>query len=65
MLVRAGVLTPLSKYDNCFLARTDPRDVARTEGRTYLSTKVITHLVINLAFTVIDQTDSKYIMSAI
>jgi len=39
MLVRAGVLTPLSKYDNCFLARTDPRDVARTEGRTYLSTK--------------------------
>eukprot|EP00092_Neocalanus_flemingeri_P065937 GFUD01080257.1.p1 GENE.GFUD01080257.1~~GFUD01080257.1.p1 ORF type:complete len:560 (-),score=96.72 GFUD01080257.1:331-2010(-) len=36
MLVKKGVLTPLPKYDNCFLARTDPRDVARTEGRTFL-----------------------------
>jgi len=38
MLVHAGVLTPL-KYENCYLARTDPRDVARTESRTFLSTK--------------------------
>jgi len=36
MLVKAGVLIPLKKYDNCFLARTDPRDVARTESRTFL-----------------------------
>jgi len=38
MLVKRGVLTPLTKYDNCFLARTDPKDVARTEGRTFLCT---------------------------
>lgn len=36
-LVDAGVLTPL-KYDNCFLARTDPKDVARVESRTFIST---------------------------
>ena len=24
------------RYNNCFLARTDPKDVARTEGRTFL-----------------------------
>lgn len=39
MLVSKGVLTPLPKYDNCFLARTDPKDVARTEGRTFLCTE--------------------------
>jgi len=39
MLVQQGVLTVLTKYDNCFLARTDPRDVARTESRTFISTK--------------------------
>lgn len=39
LLVSAGVLVPL-KYDNCYLARTDPRDVARTESRTFLSTEV-------------------------
>jgi phosphoenolpyruvate carboxykinase (GTP) len=37
-LVRKGVLIPLSKYDNCFLARTDPLDVARVESRTVIST---------------------------
>jgi len=37
-LVDAGVLTPLPKYDNCFLARTDPKDVARVESRTFIST---------------------------
>lgn len=39
MLVKKGVLTPLPKYNNCFLARTDPKDVARTEGRTFLCTE--------------------------
>ena len=29
MLVKNGVLIPLKKYDNCYLARTDPKDVAR------------------------------------
>jgi len=38
MLVAQGVLIPL-KYQNCYLARTDPRDVARTESRTFISTK--------------------------
>ena len=37
-LVEAGVLIPLPKYDNCFLARTDPKDVARVESRTFIST---------------------------
>ena len=32
------VMIPLPKYDNCYLVRTDPRDVARTESRTFLST---------------------------
>ena len=38
MLVSKHVMIPLPKYDNCFLVRTDPRDVARTESRTFLST---------------------------
>ncbi|XP_074878211.1 uncharacterized protein LOC142027956 [Buteo buteo] len=33
------VLHPLPKYDNCWLARTDPRDVARVESRTVLVTE--------------------------
>ena len=39
MLVSKHVMIPLPKYDNCYLVRTDPRDVARTESRTFLSTK--------------------------
>ncbi|XP_065509109.1 phosphoenolpyruvate carboxykinase [GTP], mitochondrial [Caloenas nicobarica] len=34
-----GALLPLPKYDNCWLARTDPRDVARVESRTVLVTE--------------------------
>lgn len=37
-LVERGVLIPLRKYENCYLARTDPRDVARVESRTVIST---------------------------
>ena len=29
MLVKQHVMIPLPKYDNCYLVRTDPRDVAR------------------------------------
>ncbi|XP_027048159.1 phosphoenolpyruvate carboxykinase, cytosolic [GTP]-like [Pocillopora damicornis] len=38
-LIESGVLTKLHKYDNCFLARTDPRDVARVESKTYICTE--------------------------
>lgn len=37
-LVEAGVLTPLPKYENCYLTRTDPKDVARVESRTFICT---------------------------
>lgn len=37
-LVKRGILTPLPKYDNCYLARTDPKDVARVESKTVIST---------------------------
>ncbi|XP_071481478.1 phosphoenolpyruvate carboxykinase [GTP], mitochondrial-like, partial [Diadema antillarum] len=33
-----GVITPLKKYENCWLARTDPRDVARVESKTVIAT---------------------------
>ncbi len=38
-LVEDGVLIPLPKYDNCYLTRTDPKDVARVESRTFISTE--------------------------
>uniref|UniRef100_A0A1I7XKC5 Phosphoenolpyruvate carboxykinase [GTP] n=1 Tax=Heterorhabditis bacteriophora TaxID=37862 RepID=A0A1I7XKC5_HETBA len=38
-LVERGVLTPLSAYENCYLCRTDPRDVARVESKTWMVTK--------------------------
>jgi len=37
-LVKSGVLIPLPKYNNCYLARTDPKDVARVESKTVIST---------------------------
>eukprot|EP00095_Tigriopus_kingsejongensis_P012021 maker-scaffold1195_size56104-snap-gene-0.16 protein:Tk12021 transcript:maker-scaffold1195_size56104-snap-gene-0.16-mRNA-1 annotation:"phosphoenolpyruvate carboxykinase" len=37
-LVKTGVIIPLAKYENCFLTRTDPKDVARVESKTFIST---------------------------
>jgi len=37
-LVESGRLIKLSKYENCYLARTDPKDVARVESKTVIST---------------------------
>ncbi|XP_015335411.1 phosphoenolpyruvate carboxykinase, cytosolic [GTP] isoform X1 [Marmota marmota marmota] len=34
-----GIIRKLSKYDNCWLALTDPRDVARIESKTVIITQ--------------------------
>ncbi|XP_054738138.1 phosphoenolpyruvate carboxykinase [GTP]-like [Anastrepha obliqua] len=43
MLVRImlddGTIIPLPKYENCWLARTNPADVARVESRTFICTE--------------------------
>jgi phosphoenolpyruvate carboxykinase (GTP) len=38
LMQREGMIEPLSKYDNCWLAKTDPKDVARVESRTFVVT---------------------------
>ncbi|CAF1342324.1 unnamed protein product [Rotaria sordida] len=39
LLVENGQLSPLKKYQNCYICLTDPRDVARVESKTFLITK--------------------------
>ena len=36
MTIKVTIRMAICRYNNCFLARTDPKDVARTEGRTFL-----------------------------
>ncbi|BFZ13452.1 hypothetical protein BsWGS_16490 [Bradybaena similaris] len=38
ILQKDGIIKKLPKYENCWLARTDPADVARVERLTYIST---------------------------
>ena len=37
-MIGDGRLTKLDKYENSFLVRTDPKDVARVESRTFMCT---------------------------
>ncbi|XP_077504159.1 phosphoenolpyruvate carboxykinase, cytosolic [GTP]-like isoform X2 [Amblyomma americanum] len=39
LMLKAGSIVPLPKYRNCYLARTDPADVARVESKTFISTE--------------------------
>uniref|UniRef100_A0A8C5K5I6 phosphoenolpyruvate carboxykinase (GTP) n=1 Tax=Jaculus jaculus TaxID=51337 RepID=A0A8C5K5I6_JACJA len=38
LLKQQGLIRKLSKYDNCWLARTDPKDVARVESKMVIVT---------------------------
>lgn len=37
-LVERGMLSPLRKLHNCYICRTDPKDVARVESKTWITT---------------------------
>ncbi|KAL3860782.1 hypothetical protein ACJMK2_010852 [Sinanodonta woodiana] len=39
LLQRDGIIKPLPKYENCWLAITDPGDVARVEKLTFIATE--------------------------
>jgi len=39
LMVQQGTLQALHKYDNCWLALTNPADVARVESRTFICTR--------------------------
>ncbi|XP_064466539.1 phosphoenolpyruvate carboxykinase, cytosolic [GTP]-like isoform X2 [Ornithodoros turicata] len=39
LMLKSGSIVRLPKYRNCYLARTDPADVARVESRTFISTE--------------------------
>ncbi|XP_037956084.1 phosphoenolpyruvate carboxykinase [GTP]-like [Teleopsis dalmanni] len=39
LMLEVGTIIPLPKYENCWLARTNPADVARVESRTFICTE--------------------------
>ncbi|EDV36407.1 uncharacterized protein Dana_GF11970 [Drosophila ananassae] len=39
LMLKQGTIVPLPKYHNCWLARTNPADVARVESRTFICTE--------------------------
>lgn len=39
IMQETGTVMPLPKYDNCWLARTNPSDVARVESKTFICTE--------------------------
>jgi len=45
MMEQMGVIRRLKKYKNCYIATTDPRDVARVESRTVICTKNMNDVV--------------------
>lgn len=38
-LIERGLLTKLTAYENNYICRTDPKDVARVESKTWMVTK--------------------------
>lgn len=38
LMQQQGTITPLPKYQNCWLAKTNPADTARVESKTFIST---------------------------
>lgn len=39
LMLEQGTITSLPKYENCWLARTNPEDVARVESKTFICTE--------------------------
>ena len=39
LLIEQKLLKPIPKLENCYLAKTDPKDVARVESKTVICTE--------------------------